>query len=439
MFSGLNKFIKYILPKRLFYRALIIVAAPTIILQLIITIVFYDSVWIKANKNTTRSLVAQLKTIEEVYNNDKSNLDFLTDSYKNNFNFEIGINKYDFPNISGERKFSPMDRSLRRELKSTFGNNNYWFNTSKFKNAVEIKIRSENEVIEFLVPKDMVSASSVRLFLLWTTLPSIVLIIIALIFLKNQTKPLVKLAKAAERFGKGDYVNDFRASGSQEIRKAAFEFDRMAKRINRHLNQRAEMLSGISHDLRTPLTRLKLQLAMLKQKDISESMSKDIDEMEKMLNDYLQFAKTQVQEPSTIINLNDLLLSIRNKFNNNNFTFNESIDLIELKGRLTALQRSFENIIQNGLTYGKKVNVEIQKGNRLATILFEDDGPGIPEDQYKNVFKPFFRLDKSRSLNQSGVGLGLAIVEDVINSHGGNIQLGKSKKNGLLVKISLPF
>ena len=439
MFSGLNKFIKYILPKRLFYRALIIVAAPTIILQLIITIVFYDSVWIKANKNTTRSLVAQLKTIEEVYKNDKSNLDFLTDSYKNNFNFEIGINQDDFPNISGERKFSPMDRSLRRELKSTFGNNNYWFNTSKFKNAVEIKIRSENEVIEFLVPKDMVSASSVRLFLLWTTLPSMVLIIIALIFLKNQTKPLVKLAKAAERFGKGDYVNDFRASGSQEIRKAAFEFDRMAKRINRHLNQRAEMLSGISHDLRTPLTRLKLQLAMLKQKDISESMSKDIDEMEKMLNDYLQFAKTQVQEPSTIINLNDLLLSIRNKFNNNNFTFNESSDLIELKGRLTALQRSFENIIQNGLTYGKKVNVEIQKGNRLATILFEDDGPGIPEDQYKNVFKPFFRLDKSRSLNQSGVGLGLAIVEDVINSHGGNIQLGKSKKNGLLVKISLPF
>ena len=200
MFSGLNKFIKYILPKRLFYRALIIVAAPTIILQLIITIVFYDSVWIKANKNTTRSLVAQLKTIEEVYKNDKSNLDFLTDSYKNNFNFEIGINKDDFPNISGERKFSPMDRSLRRELKSTFGNNNYWFNTSKFKNAVEIKIRSENEVIEFLVPKDMVSASSVRLFLLWTTLPSIVLIIIALIFLKNQTKPLVKLASFTRGF-----------------------------------------------------------------------------------------------------------------------------------------------------------------------------------------------------------------------------------------------
>ena len=439
MFSGLNNFVKYILPKRLFYRALIIVAAPTIILQIIITIVFYDSIWIKANKNITRSLVAQLKAIEEVYQNDKTNLDFLTDSYKNNFNFEIGINQEVFPNISGERRFSPMDRSLRRELKSSFGNNNYWFNTSKFKNAVEIKIRSNNEVLEFLVPKEMVSASSVRLFVLWTTLPSLVLIIIALIFLKNQTKPLVKLAKAAERFGKGDYVNDFRASGSQEIRKAAFEFDRMAKRINRHLNQRAEMLSGISHDLRTPLTRLKLQLAMLKQKEISEKMSKDIDEMEKMLNDYLQFAKTQTQEHTVLINLNNLLKSIKISFNNSNFFLNDNATTVELKGRPTALKRSFENIIQNGLSYGEKVYLNIQKGNKRVTIIIEDDGPGIPEDQYKNVFKPFFRLDKSRSLNQSGVGLGLAIVEDIINSHGGNIQLGKSKYNGLQVKISLPF
>ena len=157
----------------------------------------------------------------------------------------------------------------------------------------------------------MVSASSVRLFVLWTTLPSIVLIIIALIFLKNQTRPLVKLAKAAERFGKGDYVNDFRPSGAQEIRKAAYEFDRMAKRINRHLNQRSEMLSGISHDLRTPLTRLKLQLAMINQKDLSKKMSKDIDEMEKMLNDYLQFAKTQSQEKTTEINLKKLFNEIK--------------------------------------------------------------------------------------------------------------------------------
>ncbi len=438
MFSGLNKLIKIILPKRLFYRALIIVAAPTIILQLIITIVFYDSIWIKANKNTTRSLVAQLKTIEEVYKNDKKNLDFFTDSYKNNFNFEIGIGKDEFPKISGERKFSPMDRSLRRELKSSFGNNNYWFSTSKFKNAVEIKIKSGSETLDFLVPKEMVSASSVRLFVLWTTLPSIALIIIALIFLKNQTRPLVKLAKAAERFGKGDYVNDFRPSGAQEIRKAAYEFDRMAKRINRHLNQRSEMLSGISHDLRTPLTRLKLQLAMLSQKDLSKQMSKDIDEMEKMLNDYLQFAKTQSQETTVEINLKNLFDEISSNFNNKDLKIS-NFQNITLNGRPIALKRSFENIIQNGLTYGKKVFVEVQKSSNRVLIITEDDGPGIPEDHYKNVFKPFFRLDKSRSLNKSGVGLGLAIVEDIINSHGGNIQLNKSKFNGLQVKISLPF
>ncbi len=213
----------------------------------------------------------------------------------------------------------------------------------------------------------------------------------------------------------------------------------MAKRINRHLNQRSEMLSGISHDLRTPLTRLKLQLAMISQKDLSKNMSKDIDEMESMLNDYLQFAKTQTQEKTTEINLAKILNEISDSFKSTNLNILLENDKIILKGRPISLRRSFENIIQNGLIYGKKVEVKVQKSSNRLLIFFDDDGPGIPEDQYKNVFKPFFRLDKSRSLNQSGVGLGLAIVEDIINSHGGNIQLGKSKYDGLQVKIFLPF
>jgi two-component system osmolarity sensor histidine kinase EnvZ len=212
----------------------------------------------------------------------------------------------------------------------------------------------------------------------------------------------------------------------------------MAKRINRHLNQRAEMLSGISHDLRTPLTRLKLQLAMLNQKDLSKEMSKDIDEMEKMLNDYLQFAKNQAQENTSKIDLTLLFNSIKNQFASEKLTI-YSKEKIELEVRPSALKRSFVNIIQNGLTYGNNVIVNIQKGNNRALITIEDDGPGIPEDQYKNVFKPFFRLDKSRSPNQSGVGLGLAIVEDIINAHGGAIQLGKSKDGGLQVRVTLPF
>ena len=198
------------------------------------------------------------------------------------------------------------------------------------------------------------------------------------------------------------------------------------------------MLSGISHDLRTPLTRLKLQLAMLDQKDLSKKMSSDIDEMEKMLNDYLQFAKTQAQEDTVDIELTKLFEEIRKNFDNNNIniSFNEKINI---KGRPSSLKRSFENVIQNGITYGKRVFINLQKTSSRVLIIIEDDGPGIPEDQHKNVFKPFFRLDKSRSLNKSGVGLGLAIVEDIINSHGGSIQLNKSQFNGLQVKIFLPF
>ena len=438
MFFGLNNFFKRLLPKGLFYRSLIIVAAPTILLQLIVTIVFFDSIWIKANKGMTRSLVGEIKTLSDVYDTgDEKQIAYITGVYKKNFDFVINSINEELPKEIFERRFSPMDRSLRRELKSTFGNDNYWFTTVNYLDVVEVRIRSKNN-LQFFFPKERIATSSVRLFVLWITLPSIILIFIAILFLKNQTRPITNLAKAAQRFGKGDYINEFRPSGAREIRNAAYEFDRMAKRINRHLNQRSEMLSGISHDLRTPLTRLKLQLEMIKDSEISKKMSKDIDEMESMLDDYLQFAKTQSQETTSKIDLKNIFNLIESELNNSNLKIIIK-DNVELKGRPNALKRSFENIIQNGLIYGTNVFVDINKSANRALITIEDDGPGIPEDQYKNVFKPFFRLDKSRSLNQSGVGLGLAIVEDIVNSHGGNIQLGKSKFNGLQVKISLPF
>jgi len=433
----LNKFFKLILPKGLFYRSLIIVAAPIIILQILVTTVFFDSIWIKANKGMTRSLVGELKTLTDFYNDNKE-IDLLTNIYKKNFDFVINIKEENLPKIESERKFSPMDRSLRRELKSAFGSGNYWFNTTKYKDVVEVRIRSNNRVIQFFFPREKIATSSVRLFLLWISVPSFLLIFIAIIFLKNQTRPIVNLAKAAERFGKGDYVNEFRPSGASEIRKAAYEFDRMVKRINRHLNQRSEMLSGISHDLRTPLTRLKLQLAMLNQKEISDRMSKDIDEMERMLDDYLQFAKTQTQESTSTIDLNIFFQDILKEFKYKNLylAIDESYKFI---GRKNALKRCFNNLIQNGLSYGKNVYVSLNKAPNRLSILVEDDGPGIPKDQHRNVFKPFYRLDKSRSLNKSGVGLGLSISEDIINSHGGSIQLSKSKYSGLLVKVSLPI
>jgi len=439
MFFGLNNFFKKYLPTGLFYRSLIIVAAPMIILQIIITVVFFDSIWIKANKGLTKSLVGELKTLSDIYTGqDQDQINYLTEQFKYNFDFVINIKDEKLPTVSRERKYSPMDRSLRRELKSVFGTTNYWFDTVGYTDVVEIKVNSNDKIIQVLFPKEKIAPSSVRLFILWITLPSLLLISIAIIFLKNQTKPIVNLAKAAERYGKGDFVSGIRPSGASEVRKAAYEFDRMAKRIDRHLKQRSEMLSGISHDLRTPLTRLKLQLAMLSQKEISTKMSKDIDEMESMLNSYLQFAKSQTQEESVATNINLLFKEIINEKNNKNLHFSFSNEII-FAARKKALKRCFNNIIENGLSYATNVYVKTIKSNNRVTILMEDDGPGIPIDQYKNVFKPFFRIDNSRNLNHLGVGLGMSIAEDIVRSHGGNIELNKSEHKGLLVRVSLPL
>ena len=439
MSFGLNNILKKILPTGLFYRSLIIVAAPTIILQIIITVVFFDSIWIKSNKGLTRSLVGEIKTLSDIYasQNEQQNK-YLTDQFKYNFDFVINIKNEELPEINKERKYSPIDRSLRRELKSVFGSTNYWFDTTSYEDVVEIKVKSADKLIEIVFPKEKIAPSSVRIFILWITVPSLLLISIAIIFLKNQTRPIVNLAKAAERFGKGDFVKDIRPSGASEIRKAAYEFDRMAKRIDRHLKQRSEMLSGISHDLRTPLTRLKLQLAMMSQKDISSKMSKDIDEMEMMLNSYLQFAKSQVVEDSVATNINKLLIEISKEKNNKKLHLDLANEIV-LVGRKNALKRCFNNLIENGLNYAENVYVKVSKSTNRLNVFIEDDGPGIPINQYKNVFKPFFRLDQSRNQNKSGVGLGMSIAEDIIRSHGGNIELGESQYKGLLIKISLPF
>ena len=439
MSFGLNNILKKILPAGLFYRSLIIVAAPTIILQIIITIVFFDSIWIKANKGLTRSLVGELKTLSDIYTGkDLAQINYLTEQYKLNFDYLINIQEEELPKTIRERKYSPMDRSLRRELKSVFGNSNYWFDTTKYEDVVEIKVRSSEKIIQILFPRERIAPSSVRLFIFWITFPSLLLISIAIIFLKNQTKPIINLAKAAERFGKGDFISGIRPSGALEIRKAAYEFDKMAKRIDRHLKQRSEMLSGISHDLRTPLTRLKLQLAVLNQKDLSIKMSKDIDEMESMLNSYLQFAKSQVQEDSVAIDINLLFDEIATEKNSKNLYLDLPVKII-LVGRKNALKRCLNNIIENGLSYAKNVYVYISKSKNIINIFINDDGPGIPLNQYKNVFKPFYRLDESRNLNQVGVGLGMSIAEDIVRSHGGNIELSESKQKGLQVKISLPL
>ncbi len=438
MFYGLNKFIKNLLPKRLFYRALLIVAIPVILIQLIITIVFFDSLWIKTNKGMTRALVSEIQTFIEVYSNDnyeKNEIRNIFSLYQDlNIEF-VEDDNFDFS--YNERWFSPIDRTLRRELKSRFGLEEFWFDTTSYKELVDLRIKYQDGFFKFIVPKDRLTSTSARLFGLWITVPAFIVVIISLIFLKNQTRPITALAKAAEKFGRGESVDEFKPSGAAEIRQAGYEFDRMRKRIMRHLNQRSEMLSGISHDLRTPLTRMKLQTAFIKDKSLAEKLTEDINEMEKMLNEYLQFTSSSFVEKDELFNLSDLMDEIIIKYNNENITKQIS-PRVYLNGRKNLVKRCLNNLIENSIKYGTKINIELLKKKTNLVIKVEDNGPGIPENEYDNVFKPFYKINKGRADSKSSVGLGLSIASDIVRSHGGNIKLNKSNLNGLEVKIFLP-
>ena len=439
MSYGLSKFIKNLLPRRLFYRALLIVAVPIIVLQLIITIVFFDSLWIKTNKGMTRALVGEMKTFITAYDNGKYNNNDLSSLFSIylDLNVEYKNDKL-FNKQLKDRWFSPIDRTLRRELKSNIGIGNYWFDTTAYKDLLHINIKHNDGYFEFFIPKDRVASTSARMFALWITLPALLMISIAIIFLKNQTRPIVNLAKAAEKFGRGENIDEFTPSGALEIRQAGLEFDKMRKRIMRHLNQRSEMLSGISHDLRTPLTRLKLQLSFIKDGVLSKKMSLDIDEMEKMLNEYLQFTSLSYLEKNEIFDISELIESTINKYDNNEIS-KELIPRVYMNGKKSLIQRSLNNLINNSIKYADKINIDLSKKNNNIIITIDDDGIGIPENEYQNVFKPFYKLDKSRGDSKSSVGLGLSITSDIIKSHGGNIVLEKSPLDGLRVKVFLPL
>ena len=438
MFYGLSKYLKKILPKQLFYRSLLIVATPIIIMQITISIVFFDSLWIKTNKGMTRALVNEINTFVEAYNNDNYDKEEITNLFSvyQDLNIEF-IQDENFNYNFDERWFSPIDRTLRRELKLRFGSDKFWFNTTSYKELIDLRIKYQSGYFKFLVPRDRITSSSARIFALWVTLPAILVIFIAILFLKNQTRPITKLAEASERFGRGEDVEEYRPSGALEIRKAGLEFDRMRKRILRHLNQRSEMLSGISHDLRTPLTRIKLQLAFIKDKEITNKLSNDVDEMEKMLNEYLQFSRSNFTEKNEKFNLSELILSTVKKYENKNILVNEESGIFFI-GRKNLIKRCLNNLLDNAINFSNNIKVKHQKIKRSVLIFIEDDGPGIPSSEYENVFKPFYKVDKSRNQTKSSVGLGLSIASDIVRSHGGDIELGKSEMGGLKIKIFLP-
>jgi len=437
MFYGLSRLFKQLLPKQLFYRSLLIVALPIIILQITISVVFFDSLWIKTNIGMTRALVGEIKTFIDSYNREGADKNFIENTFEEYLEIDVVyFENKKFSELMNEKWYSPIDRSLRRELKSK--NLDYWFDTSKFKNTVNLKIQKQDGYFEFFIPRERLTSSSVRIFALWITLPAILIVAIAIIFLKNQTRPIKKLAEASKKFGRGENIEEFIPSGASEIRQAGYEFEKMRKRILRHLNQRSEMLSGISHDLRTPLTRMKLQLALIKDKNLINRFSSDIDEMEKMLNEYLLFSSESNKEKTEEFELNNLIQNTITKFNNNLITFNKGEEFL-FNGRKLSIQRCLNNLIENSTKFANKIEITFQKLKSNVLIYIEDDGPGIPIQERENVFKPFYKVDKSRSQESTSVGLGLSISSDIVRSHGGKIELGDSKYGGLKVIISLPF
>tara|TARA_Y100000590_G_scaffold16461_1_gene19831 strand:+ start:314 stop:1627 length:1314 start_codon:yes stop_codon:yes gene_type:complete len=436
MFYGLSRFLKNLLPKRLFYRALLIVAAPIIILQITISIVFFDSLWIKTNKGMTRALINEIATFIDAYENENSDKEKIIKLFENHLQFNISyeINK-NYPDIFNERWFSPIDRSLRRELKSQ--NFNYWFDTTGYKDLIDLRLEYKDGYFQFFIPRERVTSTSARLFALWITLPAFLVVFIAILFLKNQTRPITNLAKASAKFGRGEEVDEFRPSGALEIRQAGYEFDKMRKRIIRHLNQRSEMLSGISHDLRTPLTRIKLQLAFIKDQEIAKKLSNDVLEMEKMLNEYLQFARSSFSEKTEKFNMAELIENNIEKYGSKNISTKLDKTII-MNGRKNLIQRCLNNLIDNSIKYSNNIHIQLTKNNNYLAVIIDDDGPGISKKEYSNVFKPFYKIDKSRSDSKSSVGLGMSIASDVVRSHGGTIALDKSPQNGLRVKVIFP-
>ena len=438
MFFGLSNFLKNILPKRLFYRGLLIVAVPIVILQITISLVFFDSLWIKTNKGLTKALVSEIVTIIDIYSNENEyNKKIVTDLYNKNFSFSVRfLENEKLPDIKVERWFSPMDRTLRRELKPKIGE--HWFNTISYKEVVDLRIKFRDGVLQIFFPKERIQASSIRIFAFWITVPAMLMIAVAIIFLKNQTRPITKLAQASERFGRGEDIEEFRPSGALEIRKAGLEFEKMRKRILRHLNQRSEMLSGISHDLRTPLTRIKLQLAVIKDSNLSEKISKDVDEMEKMLNEYLQFTSTGAKDKTETFDISELIDEIISRYENKNID-KKIKKKIYFNGRRNLITRCINNLLDNSVKYAEKISVNLEKKNSIIILSIDDNGPGVDKSEFNNITKPFYKIDKSRSESKSSVGLGLSISYDIIKSHGGDIQFNKSKLGGLKVTISLPY
>jgi two-component system osmolarity sensor histidine kinase EnvZ len=432
--------LRKIFPKTLFVRSLIIVIAPILLMQVVIGSVFFDSLWFKTHKALVRITAGEINAFLVLYPEfeKKNQTDKLIKTYseKNGIQISFKTEIKKLPSQDVTKWYSLYDQIIKEEFTKKL-TDPFWHNVRFDSDYVQIFILNNNQIIEFLIPKSNIRSKSGRIFALWITIPSLIFLLISIIFLRNQLKPIILLSQAAKRFGKGQYDSDFKVSGALEIRQASYEFERMKKRILKHISQRTAMLSGISHDLKTPLTRLKLQIELLNKNQKLNSLKEEITEMEKMINEYLDFASNQYSQPVENFNIIQLIQNLIDKSFKKNIKMKSPKNLI-FSGRKNLIRRCIANIINNSQKYSENILITCKKMKKIIKIDIDDDGPGIADEHKEKVFRPFYRVDKSRSLKDSNVGLGLSIVEDIVNSHGGNVKL-LNNPNGKGLRVSLSF
>lgn len=428
-----------LLPRSLYGRSLLIIVMPLIVLQAVSTWVFYDRHWDLITRRLTGGLAGDVAfVIEEMQRAPEERaaiLAALARSTDHWGEFKEGAVLPDGPPVS---RSGFLDHHLARAMDERVGRP-FRMDTRSFERVVMVEVQLPDGVLQISTRREIVFSSTTYVFLLWMAGSSLILFAVAGIFMRGQVKPLVRLAEAAEAFGKGRDIRDFRPAGATEIRGAAAAFLMMRNRIVRQMAQRTEMLAGVSHDLRTPLTRLKLGLALLARNDDVAELEQDVAEMERMLNGYLAFARGEGGEAAVPCDPVSILDDAVGAFARDGANVRlGAVERLELPLRAAAFRRCIDNLLSNAARHANRVCVSLRVAERAVEITVDDDGPGIAPDERENVFRPFYRVDASRNPSTGGVGLGLSIARDVIRSHGGELFLEESAWGGLRARIRLP-
>lgn len=430
---------KKLIPSSLLSRSLMIVFIPIITLVILTTLVFYQTSWNIISKRLTQSVVADINVIVKLID---ANLKFKAISIaKEDFKMKVDYKKdTNLNSLSFRTQRGILSNRLRQALEGL--NRPFFYDLSNLDKGAIIALQFEKDLLIINVDKDRIYSESAFVFLLWMFFASLILLILAYYFMKGQIRPLKRLAIIAETFGRGLDAPELKGSGSLEIRQTTNAFNQMRTRIKRFLKQRTDMLAGVSHDLRTPLTRMKLQLSLMKDNDAKKELDYDIREMTAMLNSYVNFVRGETPETIENININYLIKNICNSSISSEHVITDNYSKkIETSGRPLQIKRAIQNIIDNAKRYASKihVDVDVNANEEECLISISDDGPGIPEKNYEDVFKPFFTLDSSRNKLKGESGLGMTIARDIIRSHGGEIRLSKSIMSGLKTTINLPL